>query len=143
VSIFDPTSGMNALPWIQEKGLRTLEEAARLVDLANEKDTTPWYSKELRYRASTMIGCLAPMVALFHGSAEAARAEAWNGAIHRPEGAASRCDTEQLRSARFDRQARRMSTSLSTLAQPEKEKTSTDQDDGARFQVSFPAPNLL
>jgi hypothetical protein len=51
--------------------------------------------------------------------------------------------SEQLRSARFDRQARRMSTSLSTLAQPEKEKTSTDQDDGARFQVSFPAPNLL
>lgn len=72
MSIFNPTSGMNALPWIQEKVLSALEDAARLVDLANEKDTSPWYAKELRRRAGAMIGRLAPLVALVHGAGEEA-----------------------------------------------------------------------
>lgn len=70
---------MNPLPWLQEKSLRALEEAARLVDLANEKDTSPWYSKELKQRASALIGRLAPMVSLFHAAPEAAGVEEWAG----------------------------------------------------------------
>ena len=72
MSIFNPSSGMNALRWIQEKALSALEDAARLVDLANEKDTSPWYAKELRRRAGAMIGRLAPLVALVHGVGEEA-----------------------------------------------------------------------
>lgn len=83
MSIFDPGSGMNPLPWLQEKSLRALEEAARLVDLANEKDTSPWYSKELKQRASALIGRLAPLVSMFHGAREAAGVEEWAGIAER------------------------------------------------------------
>jgi hypothetical protein len=40
-------------------------------------------------------------------------------------------------------QARRMSTSISTSAKQEQEKTSRNQDGGASIQVSFPAPIFL
>lgn len=84
MSIFDPTSGMNALPWIQEKALSALEEAARLVDLANENDTSPWYAKELRRRAGAMIARLAPLVALVHGAGEeAASSGEWSSIAER------------------------------------------------------------
>jgi len=43
MSIFDRQSGMNRMPWLQEKALAALEGAAALVDLANEPDTTRWY----------------------------------------------------------------------------------------------------
>jgi hypothetical protein len=80
MSIFDPNSGMNPLPWIQEKSLRALDEAARLVDLANESDTSEWYSKELKQRASGLIQRLAPMVALFNNAGEAAASsDEWGG----------------------------------------------------------------
>ena len=80
MSIFDPTSGWNPLPWLQEKTLRALEEAARLVDLANEKDTAPWYAKELKRRAGALIGRLAPVVSLLHQVEDAASHDEW-GAI--------------------------------------------------------------
>jgi hypothetical protein len=84
MSIFDPNSGMNPLPWIQEKSLRALDEAVRLVDLANESDTSEWYSKELKRRASGLIQGLAPLVALFNNAGEAAASsEEWGGVKER------------------------------------------------------------
>lgn len=83
MSIFDPNSGANPLPWLQEKSLRALAEAARLVDLANEKDTSRWYADELKRRASALIGWLAPTVSLFHGASEAATTEEWMGISER------------------------------------------------------------
>jgi hypothetical protein len=84
MSIFDRTSGMNAVPWLQEKSLACLGDAARLVDLANEPDTAPWYAKEVRRRAAGLIGRLAPMVALFYDSGEAAAAtKEWEGIAER------------------------------------------------------------
>lgn len=83
MSIFDPTSGMNPLGWLQEKSLRALEEAARLVDLAHEKDTAPWYAKELGRRGTALIGRLAPMVALLHQAPEGAELDEWTGITER------------------------------------------------------------
>ncbi|HEY3351714.1 MAG TPA: hypothetical protein VGQ83_00570 [Polyangia bacterium] len=78
MSIFDPKAGMNPLPWLQEKTLAALEEAARLVDLANEPDTTPWYAKTLRERAGRFAGRLAPVVAfLYEAGQKAASHEEW------------------------------------------------------------------
>jgi hypothetical protein len=83
MSIFDPGSGLNPLPWLQEKSLRALEGAARLVDLANEPDTSRWYAKELRQRGGSLIGTLAPMVALLHGARNAASHDEWKGVAER------------------------------------------------------------
>ena len=83
MSIFDATSGMNPLPWLQEKSLAALEDAARLVDLANEKDTSPWYAKELKRRATALIGRLAPIVAFFNQDGEAASTDEWQGITER------------------------------------------------------------
>jgi len=78
MSIFDQTSTFNPLPWLQEKTFRALEDAARLVDLANEPDTTPWYAKTLKERATGLIGRLAPVVVLLHGAdKQAADQDAW------------------------------------------------------------------
>lgn len=74
---------MNPLPWLREKSLRALEEAARLVDLAGEKDTSPWYAKELKHRADSLIGRLAPMVALFHDAPDAVPTDEWRGIAER------------------------------------------------------------
>jgi hypothetical protein len=70
---------MNPLPWLQEKTLRALEEATRLVDLANERDTSAWYAKELKLRAHALISRLAPVVALVHESPDAAGGDEWSG----------------------------------------------------------------
>ncbi len=74
---------MNPLPWLQEKSLRALEEAARLVDLANEKDTSPWYAKQLKRHASALVGRLAPLVALLYQVGDAASADEWTGITER------------------------------------------------------------
>jgi len=47
VSIFDPTSGMNPLPWLQEKTLRALEEAARLAGLHFKVDVVVNHRREV------------------------------------------------------------------------------------------------
>jgi hypothetical protein len=83
MSIFDPESGFDPLPWLQEKTLDCLVESARLVDLANEPDTNAWYAKTLRSRASRLVGRLAPIVALLHrAGAEAAASEAWQPVLN-------------------------------------------------------------
>jgi len=69
MSIFDKKSGFDPRPWLKEKTLACLRDAAELVDLANESDTTPWYSRRLRRAASPLIGRLAPMALLVHGAA--------------------------------------------------------------------------
>lgn len=40
MSIFDQTSGLDPTDWMREKSLAALEIAVKLVDLANEPDTT-------------------------------------------------------------------------------------------------------
>jgi hypothetical protein len=78
MSIFDPTSGMNPTDWLQEKSLAALETAVKLIDLANEPDTTPWYEKNLKRIAEHLISRLVPMTALFHGvAAEGVKNEEW------------------------------------------------------------------
>ncbi len=80
MSLFDGTAHFNPLPWLQEKTLKALEDAARLVDLANEPDTTPWYAKTLKERATALIVRLAPVVVYVHGAGkEAANQEEWQG----------------------------------------------------------------
>lgn len=75
---FDPTD------WLQEKSLLALQEAAKLVDLANEPDTTSWYSKRLKNHAISMIGRLAPMVVLLHQADEnAAKLTEWQSISER------------------------------------------------------------
>lgn len=76
MSFRDRPLGHNPIDWLQEKSLAVLEDAARLVDLANEPDTTPWYAKRLHAFGDSMIGRLATMVALIHGTdSEAAAPE--------------------------------------------------------------------
>ena len=48
---FDPDDPKNPFPYLAEKSLIALQEAARLVDLANEPGTAEWYAQELRGRA--------------------------------------------------------------------------------------------
>lgn len=49
MSIFgEGFGGLNPMPWIKEKALAALHDAARFVDLANEPDTTTWYARRLR-----------------------------------------------------------------------------------------------
>lgn len=67
MSIFDPTSGMHSGDWLREKSLASLEVAVSLIDLANEPDTTPWYSKNLKQIANLLVSRLLPMTALLHG----------------------------------------------------------------------------
>lgn len=106
MSIFDVTSGVNPLPWLQEKSLTALEDAARLVDLANEKDTSPWYAKELKRRGSALIGRLAPIVAFFYQDGEAASTDEWQSIAERGSFAlAAWCkkhDIQDPRSRSFD-----------------------------------------
>ena len=84
MSIFDPNSQLNPIPWLQEKTLAALVEAARLVDLANEPDTTDWYARTLKEHARRLIGRLAPMTALVHGAGqEAADHAAWGPIVDR------------------------------------------------------------
>jgi hypothetical protein len=79
MSLFDEDSPMNPVPWLQEKSLKALEDSARLVDLANEPDTTSWYERKLKEHSSRIIGRLAPIVALLHEAGqEAANHEAWS-----------------------------------------------------------------
>ena len=78
MSIF---SGYDPNPWLAEKSLAALKEAVRLVDLANEPDTTPWYAKNLKHLASAIIGRLAPIVAFTHQAGETAAGHAEWGSI--------------------------------------------------------------
>ncbi len=78
MSIFDSSKGWDPSSWLQEKTLAALEETARLVDLANEPDTTPWYAKTLRERAGRLANRLVPVVALLHQAGQqAADHEEW------------------------------------------------------------------
>lgn len=82
MSIFDHSSGLSSVPWMQEKLLLALQESARIVDLANEADTNSWYKKKLTAIASSLIGRLAPLVALSHQSGEeSAQVEEWQSII--------------------------------------------------------------
>lgn len=84
MSIFDPTSGMNPTTWLQEKSLTALETAVKLIDLANEPDTTSWYDKNLRHIAGQLIARLVPMTALFHYvPEEGVKDEEWGGIVER------------------------------------------------------------
>jgi hypothetical protein len=76
MSIFDKKSGVDPRPWLEEKALACLRDAAELVDLANESDTTPWHSRRLRRAASPLIGRLAPMALLVHGAGQDALKDA-------------------------------------------------------------------
>ena len=83
MSIFDRNRPFDPSEWLQEKTLAALEETARLVDLANEPDTTPWYAKTLRERAGRLASRLAPIVALLHDAGqEAASHEEWGLLLH-------------------------------------------------------------
>jgi hypothetical protein len=84
MSIFSGSEGMNPLPWLQEKTLVALQGAARLVDLANEPDTTAWYSNELRRHAAGLIGTLAPLVVFAHQAGdEPANQGQWEPIVER------------------------------------------------------------
>jgi hypothetical protein len=84
MSIFDSTSGLNPVPWLLEKTLRALQDTARLVDLANEPDTTAWYAKTLKSHAGGIIGRLAPVVAfLYEAGQEAAGHDEWGPIVER------------------------------------------------------------
>jgi len=84
MSIFDPTSGKDQSTWLKEKSLAALESAVKLIDLANESDTTPWYRKNLRFIADHLITRLLPMTALFHGvPEEGVRNEEWDNIIEK------------------------------------------------------------
>lgn len=65
-------SGFAPIPWLQEKTLSALEQSVRLVDLAHEPDTTPWYRRALIEIAEPLITTLMPVVAFVHVAQEAA-----------------------------------------------------------------------
>ena len=76
MSIF--SGAFDALPWLQEKTLSALQSSVRLIDLANEPDTTDWYRRNLTTIAEHILEPLAPVVALLHGAgADAADREEW------------------------------------------------------------------
>lgn len=78
MSIFDPQSGLNPLPWLQEKVLVVLQVATKLIDLANERDTTPWYRRKLKGLGDQLVSRLAPIVVLVHAAGdEAASNDEW------------------------------------------------------------------
>jgi hypothetical protein len=82
MSIF--TGELNPMPWLQEKLLLALQESTRLVDLANEPDTTPWYAKKLKGHASAIIGRLAPIIVLvYQADQDAAKVQEWQPIIER------------------------------------------------------------
>jgi hypothetical protein len=84
MSIFDSTSGWDSTEWLQEKSLAALESAVKIVDLANEPDTTPWYAKNLKRIAEHLIARLVPMTALFHGVGdEGVKSEEWQNIVER------------------------------------------------------------
>ena len=84
MSIFDHTSGFDPTDWMREKSLAALEIAAKLVDLANEPDTTAWYEKNLKRMADHLISRLLPMTALLYGAgAEAVEHDQWKGITER------------------------------------------------------------
>jgi hypothetical protein len=62
----------NPIPWLIEKTALALDEAARLVDLANEQDTNAWYREQLKGAAHRMIGRLAPVVGVLCDTPDAA-----------------------------------------------------------------------
>ena len=103
MSIFDKKSGFDPRPWLKEKTLAALRDAAELVDLANKSDTTPWYSRRLRRAASPLIGRLAPMVLFAHGAGEGALEDAeWNAITeHRTLALAAWCKRWNLSDAKF------------------------------------------
>jgi hypothetical protein len=84
MSIFDRTSGFDPTDWMREKSLAALEIAAKLVDLANEPDTTAWYEKNLKRMAKNLIARLLPMTGLLYGvGAEAVEPDQWEGIAER------------------------------------------------------------
>jgi hypothetical protein len=103
MSIFDKKSGFDPRPWLKEKTLDCLRDAAELVDLANESDTTPWYSRRLSRAASALIGRLAPMALLVHGAGQDALKDAeWNAITeHGTLALAAWCKRWSLADAKF------------------------------------------
>ncbi|BBO87133.1 hypothetical protein [Desulfosarcina ovata] len=84
MSIFDRTSGFDPTDWMREKSLAALEIAVKLVDLANEPDTTTWYEKNLKRMAEHLIARLLPMTALLHGTeAKAVELDQWKGIVEK------------------------------------------------------------
>ncbi|MBK6520033.1 MAG: hypothetical protein IPM79_37595 [Polyangiaceae bacterium] len=78
MSIFRRDSGFDPSDWLKEKTLLALMDAVRIVDLANEPDTTRWYEKQLRRIAEPLIARLVPVVALVHRAGEdAVTHDAW------------------------------------------------------------------
>jgi hypothetical protein len=78
MSIFNPDSPLNPGPWLQEKVLVVLQVATKLIDLANERDTTPWYRRKLKDLGGQLVSRLAPIVALVHAAGdEAASTDEW------------------------------------------------------------------
>lgn len=72
MSIFDGDTVFSSIAWLQEKSLAALKESAKLIDLANEPDTTKWYQKELKRRGSALVGRLIPIIALLHQAGDEA-----------------------------------------------------------------------
>lgn len=58
--------------WLIEKTASALDEAARLVDLANEPDTNAWYRARLTQTARSLIGRLAPILGVLCDRGDAA-----------------------------------------------------------------------
>jgi hypothetical protein len=84
MSIFDRTSGYDPTDWMREKTLAALEIAVKLVDLANEPDTTAWYEKNLKRMAGHLIARLLPMTALLYDTgAEAVEDDQWKDIAER------------------------------------------------------------
>lgn len=78
MSIFDGESGFESLTWLREKTLRALQAGVRVVDLANEPDTAPWYQKHLREIAAPLVGHLLPVVAFLYGAEqESTKHDSW------------------------------------------------------------------
>lgn len=72
----DPPTDANALVYLQEKSLSSLQVAVELIDLAREPDTTPWYQRKLKEIGGALIGRLVPMVVFVHGVER--QAAAWD-----------------------------------------------------------------
>jgi hypothetical protein len=103
MSIFDKRAGWDPGPWLREKTLASLREVAKLVDVANEADTTPWYARRLRRAASALVGRLAPVTLLVHGANQKAlEGGEWNAiAEHGTLALAAWCERWGIADAKF------------------------------------------
>ena len=63
---------MSIEPWLQEKSLAALKDAAKLIDLANDPETADWYAKALRRRGQSLVASLLPLVTTLFEADDAA-----------------------------------------------------------------------